>query len=679
MSLLPNGITSSAPYFGILASAAGIAVSQFFGRGIAAWLFIGNTLIASLWAVFFFGLASTAPHFIFVSFAASIAFLPPKQSRIFSVLAVCAFTLCALPTPQHELLGLSRDQIDTFLTRPLASLGESALLSYIIFCLFILTGTIYTQFNVTVRQRAQLLGARFEDAQNRFLAKTSMHRFLPRALLILDQNDRVIGASYVFLNKAGMSLNSIKGKPLSDIARTPSNEDINLELDKVLINLVKGMNARPALAKVYKTSILGKKIQTVVDIEFPRELIDFKPLEHGSASFIGDSQIAQQTFDRYLQSGILHLQKSVIRLNCTDYPALISRFDKSVADDALTSYLERLPKAHVKATLRVSGATTAVLIEDDSNIETLTAEIRKQLNSHSVHIFEQDWQLKFEVAVLKFPIEFNDSRSFCLPRNESHLANRDLTLRERVLKQIASDGFLFHFQPVHRIQGSREFLFSEALARWNGSEPLPPPMFIGMANELGLGRAMTKCLIRAFCKAYKQLNRSCGTTQTVSFNMSAADVQDASVRAYLHDQIKAADLPPHNIIIELIETLQVEDISSFINDVQELTKIGFKIAIDDFGRAFSSVERLMQLPFDYLKLDGTLCSASTSGSYEALLGMVVNIGKELKVPIIAEGIENKEDQHFIEKLGITWCQGYLFSRPADPTATAGILLESTDA
>ena len=234
MSLLPNGITSSAPYFGILASAAGIAVSQFFGRGIAAWLFIGNTLIASLWAVFFFGYATAANHFIFVSVAASIALLPPKQSRIFSVLAVCAFTLCALPTPQHELLGLSRDQIDTFLTRPLASLGESALLSYIIFCLFILTGTIYTQFNVTVRQRAQLLGARFEDAQNRFLAKTSMHRFLPSidvlytfasagaAFIPLTRFTSTLSSSRLISSLLGVRRISDRGLPFIELKLIPA-------------------------------------------------------------------------------------------------------------------------------------------------------------------------------------------------------------------------------------------------------------------------------------------------------------------------------------------------------------------------------------------------------------------------------------------------------------------------
>jgi hypothetical protein len=145
----------------------------------------------------------------------------------------------------------------------------------------VLATSLRSQFTENLSRRAQFLQERFESARNRFLAQTAIHRFLPRALLVLDQTDRIIGASYVFISNAGMSLKSVEGKRLSDILRSPANVDIDLDQKSALVNFTTAIDAAPALAKMHRGTIFGRKLQTVLDVEFPRTEELFKGAARG--------------------------------------------------------------------------------------------------------------------------------------------------------------------------------------------------------------------------------------------------------------------------------------------------------------------------------------------------------------------------------------------------------------
>ena len=311
----------TAPYFGIIAAALGLVVNQRVSYKLASWLFIAFTFAASLWANLFFGGTSFAPHLIVVSLMGLVAFQSPQKSQIYAILAVAAFLISSLLSPQYALIGLTRSDIDAFLTRPNAGLAESLLLTYIILSLYVLASSLRSQFTENLSRRAQFLQERFESARNRFLAQTAIHRFLPRALLVVDQTDRIIGASYVFLSKAGMSLKSVEGKRLSDILRSPGNVDIDLDQKSALVNFATAIDAAPALAKIHRSTILGRRLQTVLDIEFPRSEEQFKGAATG---YVGDIQTAQHIFNRYLQQENAVDTRTVIRLRCTEYPVNIS-------------------------------------------------------------------------------------------------------------------------------------------------------------------------------------------------------------------------------------------------------------------------------------------------------------------------------------------------------------------
>jgi len=122
----------AAPYFGIIAAALGLVVNQRVSYKLASWLFIAPTFAASVWANLFFGGTSTAPHLILVSIIGLVAFQSLQKSQIYAILVVAAFLISSLLSPQYALIGLTRSDIDPFLTRPNAGLAESLLLTYII-------------------------------------------------------------------------------------------------------------------------------------------------------------------------------------------------------------------------------------------------------------------------------------------------------------------------------------------------------------------------------------------------------------------------------------------------------------------------------------------------------------------------------------------------------------------
>jgi len=118
-----------------------------------------------------------------------------------------------------------------------------------------------------------------------------------------------------------MSLKSVEGERLSDILRSPANVDIDLDQKSALVNFATAIDAAPALAKIHRSTILGRRLQTVLDIEFPRSEEQFKGAATG---YVGDIQTAQHIFNRYLQQENAVDTRTVIRLRCTEYPVNIS-------------------------------------------------------------------------------------------------------------------------------------------------------------------------------------------------------------------------------------------------------------------------------------------------------------------------------------------------------------------
>jgi len=135
---------------------------------------------------------------------------------------------------------------------------------------------------------------------------------------------------------------------------------------------------------------------------------------------------------------------------------------------------------------------------------------------------------------------------------------------------------------------------------------------------------------------------------------------------------------PSELILELTETALMHDSGSTLSRLTLLKELGVRVAIDDFGTGYCSLAYLRKFPIDCIKIDQSfIASITTSTHSAALVKTFIQLGRDLGVTTLAEGVETIEQMDMLRASGVTEVQGYLFARPLDPVALETQILEST--
>jgi EAL domain-containing protein (putative c-di-GMP-specific phosphodiesterase class I) len=321
-------------------------------------------------------------------------------------------------------------------------------------------------------------------------------------------------------------------------------------------------------------------------------------------------------------------------------------------------------------TFRINTQTATIDITASSNVplETLvtSSDISAAIDAMTLSIDDMKWNLPFEVTLHQAPVDGSTVASIeqhgALETSESLLSQK--LHRQRLLDHMRNDGFLFHFQPVRHL-ATNETLFYEGLARWTGLDPMSPPEFISLSQSMGLDFALTKMLFGVFCRDVKTMLKTLGTAR-FSFNMTLADVLHPDFQAMLLEDCANHTVNPRQIILELTESENLDNREMVIRKLSQLKEAGFQIAVDDFGKAFSSLERIIALPVDYLKLDSLVMKDSDRPEIQVLLSHIVEMSRRINVTLIAEGIESSLQRDLLKALGYDWGQGYLLAMPSMP-------------
>jgi diguanylate cyclase (GGDEF)-like protein len=221
------------------------------------------------------------------------------------------------------------------------------------------------------------------------------------------------------------------------------------------------------------------------------------------------------------------------------------------------------------------------------------------------------------------------------------------------------------YQPLVALQDQRVVGF-EALARWElpGRGPVPPDLFIRLAEDSGTIRELGHKVLREACQQASRWSRQPGFADLVmSVNLSPRELQQPDFAEGVMDILSETGLAPQHLILEMTETAMFNDIDSTIGKLQTLRHHGVRIAIDDFGTGYSSLGWLRQFPVDVLKLarDFVVDDAGEDDDW-AFAHAIVMLGRTLGLRIIAEGIETSEQASRLHSLGCDLGQGYLFGR-----------------
>jgi len=161
--------------------------------------------------------------------------------------------------------------------------------------------------------------------------------------------------------------------------------------------------------------------------------------------------------------------------------------------------------------------------------------------------------------------------------------------------------------------------------------------------------------------------RSTGAQMMVSVNVSPRQLDRDSLVEHVRDALAISGLEPSALTIEVTETALMRNVPETARRLRELKALGVQVAIDDFGTGYSSLAYLRQFPVDCLKIDRMFTNAiTTSPESKALIGTLVQLGKDLGLSTLAEGVETSEEMDLLRGADVSQAQGFLMARPIDP-------------
>jgi len=244
---------------------------------------------------------------------------------------------------------------------------------------------------------------------------------------------------------------------------------------------------------------------------------------------------------------------------------------------------------------------------------------------------------------------------------------RRLDTESALRSALANGEFLLHYQPILELATLR-VLGTEALIRWRMPDGtmVQPLDFISLAEGCGLIVEIGRWVLRKACQQTRRWQRELDGAEhlSVSVNLSARQLREPDFVEDVFRALRDSDLAPTSLVLEVTESVIVEDIDAASATLTRLRGAGIRIALDDFGTGYSSLSYLRTLPVDVIKLDRSFVTGiSTSAVTSAVAGSVVSLADALGLVVVAEGIESPTQRDELVRLGCGLGQGFLFSRP----------------
>ena len=311
-------------------------------------------------------------------------------------------------------------------------------------------------------------------------------------------------------------------------------------------------------------------------------------------------------------------------------------------------------------------------------------------------IFASPWALKdgnyyctMSMGIVTFP-EDNDSVSDLIQKadiamyeakksgknrvskydeNQLYEANKRLDM-EKNMRDATSNGyheFKIFYQPIVDIQKEdTPCVGAEALIRWNSSALgfISPADFIPLAEYLGLINPIGNHVLRQACLACKEWNDMGHPDYKVNVNLSVIQLLQNNIVEIVEDTLKETGLNPHNLTLEVTESLAINDMERMKEIMRRIRTLGVRIALDDFGTGYSSLNHIREIPLDVIKVDQSFVKDLVENEYsQSFVKMVAELASTLGVSICVEGIEEYEQYKVLENMKVRMVQGYYFDRP----------------
>jgi diguanylate cyclase (GGDEF)-like protein/PAS domain S-box-containing protein len=397
--------------------------------------------------------------------------------------------------------------------------------------------------------------------------------------------------------------------------------------------------------------------------------------------------------DRICHSIVLaHRKKkslAVIFLDLDRFKYINDSLGHAVGDKLLQSVSRRL-LAGVRGSDTVSrqgGDEFVILLSQISHPEDAATSAKKILLSLSAphSIAGQDLRVDGSIGISVYPGDGEDAETLIKNadtamyhakengRNNFQFFKADMNLRaverqslEGNLRQaLEREEFLLHYQPKINLD-TGEIAGVEALIRWRHPDRglVAPAQFVPIAEDCGLMLPIGRWVLREACRQAREWQEAGLPFNRISVNVSATEFRAKTFLAEIGSCLKETGLDARYLDLELTESVLMHHAESSATILRALKGMGVHLAVDDFGTGYSSLSYLQQFPIDILKIDKSFIQRLTGGPDDSpIVGAIINMGKSLKLRVIAEGIETQQQLAFLQAQHCGEGQGYFFSRP----------------
>ncbi len=242
----------------------------------------------------------------------------------------------------------------------------------------------------------------------------------------------------------------------------------------------------------------------------------------------------------------------------------------------------------------------------------------------------------------------------------------ELQLLAEVQEGLKKEEFIFFVQPQCNIN-SGKIVGGEALVRWKHSSKgmIPPGVFIPVLEKNGFIADLDRYVWRKVCKWIRECIDNGYYVIPVSINISRIDIFSMDVAEYLKELVEEYQIPTGLLKVEITESAYAENNDKIIRTVKQLREADFLVMMDDFGSGYSSLNMLKSVAVDVLKIDMRFLEINEKEVEKGIgiLESVVNMARQMQMPIIVEGVETKTQENFLRKIGCRYTQGYYYYKP----------------
>ncbi|MGA2777663.1 MAG: EAL domain-containing protein [Steroidobacteraceae bacterium] len=253
-----------------------------------------------------------------------------------------------------------------------------------------------------------------------------------------------------------------------------------------------------------------------------------------------------------------------------------------------------------------------------------------------------------------------------------------VTLEHDLRHALEHGEFALFFQPTISLT-TRGVTGIEALLRWWHPTRglLLPESFMSVAEESGCIVPIGRWVLATACRQARLWQDACIPPIPMAVNCSAVELRDPNFVAGVADALAQSGLEPSKLVLELTETVMLQDLESTVRVLQSLKDIGVHLALDDFGTGFSSLSHLQRFPIDVLKIDQSFIrNLSADSSDASIVGAVIGMADSLRMRVVAEGVETEQQLNILAEQCCPEAQGYYFSRPLIAEDLTALLWQS---